>query len=87
MVSRVLMAIGIRNGLAKYNPLTTKKIKIMTKTLLESVGEELYIGQLLVSSLNKTQKIMFDDFIQNLNINVGSNELKRFFTEVFARLI
>jgi hypothetical protein len=30
---------------------------------------------------------MFDDFIQNLNINVGSNELKRFFTEVFARLI
>lgn len=38
------MAIGIRNGLAKYNPLTTKKIKTITKILLESVGEELYIG-------------------------------------------
>ena len=37
------MAIGIKKGLAKYNPLTTKKIKTMTKTLLESVGEELYI--------------------------------------------
>jgi hypothetical protein len=48
MASRALMAIGIKNCLAKYSPLTTKKIKIMTKTLLESVGEELYIGQLLV---------------------------------------
>ena len=43
MVSRALMAIGIKNCLAKYNPLTIKKIKTMTKTLLESVGEELYI--------------------------------------------
>ncbi len=48
MVSRVLMAIGIKKCLAKYKPLTTKKIKIITKTLFESVGEELYIGQLLV---------------------------------------
>lgn len=56
MARRALIAIGIKNWRAKYNPLITKKIKMITDILLTRDGEELNIGQFLVSSLKYNPK-------------------------------
>lgn len=64
---RALIAIGIKNWRAKYNPPITKKNKMNTEMLLTSDGAELNISQLLVSFLKyNPKKICFGIFFQRL---------------------